>query len=228
MLDTLPRRKIRDVVVDRLKSYIVNEKLVPGDRLPTETALAEKFGVSRLSLREATKALEFLGIVASKTGVGLTVGQLDMQRVTEHLGFHPALHNASPMQLIETRIVIETGTLPYVARRMKTDRAIYAALNDLVDRFRETRELEEWIELDIAFHRALLDASGLSPLVAFSDLLQIFFQRFRESVKKAEWKTGIESHQRIIDSLRDQDVANAAGELRDHIESHKLRMKGRG
>ena len=79
MLETLPRRKIRDVVADRLKSYIQSENLVPGDRLPTETELAEMFGVSRLSLREATKALEFLGILESRTGVGLTVGRIDLE-----------------------------------------------------------------------------------------------------------------------------------------------------
>ena len=56
-----------------------------------KTQLAETLGISRLSLREATKALEFLGIVESKTGVGLTVGRIDMGRVTEHLGFHTGL-----------------------------------------------------------------------------------------------------------------------------------------
>jgi GntR family transcriptional repressor for pyruvate dehydrogenase complex len=223
-LETVPRRKIRDVVAERLKSYIRSEALMPGDRLPTETELAEKFGVSRLSLREATKALEFLGIVESKTGVGLTVGQLDMERVTDHLGFHPALHRASAVQLIDTRIVIEVGALPYTAQRMAEDPVLHAGLQSIVDRFRATRELQEWIDLDIEFHRALLDASGLSPLVAFGDLLQIFFQRFRDSVKKAEWKVGIESHQRIIDDLRDQNVARATTELRQHIESHKKRI----
>lgn len=224
MLKTLPRRKIRDEIAAGLKSYIVSQSLMPGDRLPTETELAEIFGVSRLSLREATKALEFLGIIESKTGVGLSVGQLDMARVTDHLGFHPALHRASSMQLIDTRIVVEVGALPYTAQRMAEDSTLHAKLNAIVDRFRATRDLQEWIDLDIEFHRALLDASGLSPLVAFGDLLQIFFQRFRDSVKKAEWKVGIETHQRIIDSLRDQDVQRATAELRKHIESHKKRL----
>jgi len=221
MLETLPRRKIRDVVAERIKSYIASEGLFPGDRLPNETELAEMFGVSRLSLREATKALEFIGIVESRTGVGMTVGQIDIERITDHLGFHPALQHAEPLQLIESRIIIEVGVLPHVARRMVEDRSLHPSLQANVDRFRSARTLQAWIGCDIEFHRALIDASGLSPLVAFSDLLQIFFQRFRESVKKAEWKMGIESHQRIIDYLRDQDLAAASDELRRHIESHK-------
>ena len=135
MLKTLPKRKIRDVIAERLKSHIVSEGLVSGDRLPNETELAEHFGVSRLSLREATKALEFLGIVESRTGVGLTVGHIDMDRVTSHLGFHPALHQADPLPLIESRIVIETGVLPYVAKRMAQDPSIHENLQGIVDRF---------------------------------------------------------------------------------------------
>jgi GntR family transcriptional repressor for pyruvate dehydrogenase complex len=219
----LPKRKIRDIVAERLKSYIVDEQLEPGDRLPTETELAEWFGVSRLSLREATKSLEFLGIVKSRTGVGLTVGQIDLDRMTDHLGFHPALHRADPLQLIDSRIIVETGVLPHVARRMGEDGSLYPVLQKIVDRFGSARKLQTWIDLDIEFHRALIEASGLAPLVAFGDLLQVFFRRFRDSVKKAEWKDGAASHQRIIDDLRDQNVERATTELRKHIESHKYR-----
>ena len=75
-LKALPRTKIRDQAAEQIKEMIAAEKLRPGDRLPNETELAESFGISRLSVREATKALEYLGIVEAKTGVGLTVGIL--------------------------------------------------------------------------------------------------------------------------------------------------------
>ena len=71
MLKSVERSKIRDVVAGRLKDLIAEGNLQPGDRLPTETELATRFGVNRLSLREATKALEFLGIVEAKPGRGL-------------------------------------------------------------------------------------------------------------------------------------------------------------
>jgi GntR family transcriptional regulator, transcriptional repressor for pyruvate dehydrogenase complex len=61
--------------------------------------------------------LEFLGIVESRTGVGLTVGRLDMGRVTKHLGFHAGLLDVDPHQLIDSRVILETGVLPHVARR---------------------------------------------------------------------------------------------------------------
>mgnify|MGYP002628112951 FL=1 len=223
-MQTLRRPKVRDQVAGQIQQYIVEKKLGPGDRLPTETQLAATFGISRLSLREATKSLEFIGIVESKTGVGLTVGRIDMERLTEHLSFHAGLLDADPQQLIDSRVILETGVLPHVARRMKDDPAIEVRLRELVEQFRSARDLKSWIELDIRFHRSLLDASGLQPLVAFGDLLHVFFQRFRESVNKAGWKVGIESHQRIVDELAKGHVDSATAELRKHIESHKSRV----
>jgi DNA-binding GntR family transcriptional regulator len=94
----------------------------------------------------------------------------------------------------------------------------------LNDQLRSATDLGTWIELDIAFHRQLLDASGLKPLVAFNDLLTVFFRQFRESVKQAEWQPGVESHQRLIDALRCGALQAACDELRGHIESHKSRI----
>jgi len=224
-MHALRRPKIRDQATEQIKQFIVAEKLSPGDRLPTETELAKTFGVSRLSVREATKALEFLGIIESKTGVGLIVGQMNLERVTEHLGFHPALLRVDPRQLIDSRVIIETGVLPHVVRRMASDPSIIERLQGLVDRFRASRDLKVWIDLDIAFHRTLLESSGLEPLVTFGDLLHVFFRRFRESIKKAGWKVGIDSHQRIVDLLSAGAVDKASAELRNHIESHMERIQ---
>ncbi len=224
MLEVIERSKLRDVVLSRLRKYIVDESLQPGDRLPTETELAARFGVSRLSLREATKSLEMLGIVQAKPGRGLTIGHVNMDRVTEYLGFHPALQNVAPDVLIDTRLVIETGVLPHVAHRMGRDPAIYEKLDGINRELRQARTVQRWVELDMAFHRELISASGLFPLMAFSDVLDVFFQRFRESIKKAEWAKGIDGHRRIIDALRLGRVEESAACLRVHIESHRGRV----
>jgi GntR family transcriptional repressor for pyruvate dehydrogenase complex len=223
-MDRLRRPKIRDQAAEQIRKYILDRNLGPGDRLPSELQLAESFGISRLTVREATKALEFLGIVESKTGVGLTVGQIDMGRVTDHLAFHPRFKGLDAEQLIDSRVIIEVGVLPHVARRMKSDPSIQQKLQGVIDRFPKSRDLKSWIELDIEFHRTLLESSGLDPLIAFGDLLSIFFRRFRESVAKAEWKDSIDSHQRIVDCLAAGIVNDAVKTLRHHIESHKERQ----
>ena len=62
--------------------------------------------------------------------------------------------------------------------------------------------------------------------MTFSDLLAAFFRRFRESVGKADWQSGIESHQRVIDALRAGQLATACTELQQHIQWHQERMEG--
>jgi GntR family transcriptional repressor for pyruvate dehydrogenase complex len=225
-MQTIRRSKLRDQVSDQIKQYIVDEKLTPGDRLPTEGQLAETFGVSRLSVREVTKSLEFLGIIESKTGVGLTVGRIDMERVTKHLGFHPGLLDADPQQLIDSRVIIETGVLPHVARRMTNDPSIETHLRSLAKQFGTARNLKARIAIDIQFHHALIEASGLQPLVAFSDLLEVFFQRFREAIGKvaSPGKVGVENHLRLVDYLAAGEVDAASVELRSQIEGNKDRL----
>ena len=225
MIETIGRTRLSDVVADRLKQYIVDEGLKPGDRLPTEGQLAASFGVSRLSLREATKSLGFLGIVDAKPGRGLTVGRVNMDRMTNYLGFHPDLLDADPFALIDTRIVIETGVLPHVARRMKDDATIHERLSAINHELAQARTLARFVELDIQFHRGLIESSGLTPLIPFVDVLTVFFRRFRESVKKAEWSRGIAAHQDIIDALQAGSVDRASDLLHAHIESHKKRMQ---
>jgi len=200
---TLERQRRSDMVAHRIRELIVDNSLLPGDRLPTEHELAGRFGVSRLAVREATKALEFLGLLEASPRRGLTVGALDLQRVTPFLQFHPTLRETTPDSLIDTRIVLETGGLPWVATRMREDASI------------------------IRFHRQLLQASGLAPLVAFHDLLDIFFQRFRPRLPDElhrdgdDWQRGVESHLEIVDALRAGDVLSACNQLRSHIESHR-------
>lgn len=168
--------------------------------------------------------MEFLGIVNSKTGVGLTVGRIDIGRVTEHLGFHSALLDVNPLQLIDSRVIVETGVLTHVLRRMKEDATIEFGLREIVNRFESARDLKTFIAIDIQFHRSLLEASGLQPLVAFGDLLHVFFQRFRKSVKQAGWAAGVESHRSLVDHLAAGNVDGATSELPKHIESHKERL----
>lgn len=224
-MQAIPRLKVRDQVSDHIKQYIVERNLAPGDRLPTETQLAEAFGISRLGVREATKALEFLGVVESKTGVGLTVGRLDMHRLSKHLGFHAGLLDADPQQLIDSRVVIETGVLSHVARRMAEDSSIETQLRSLAEKFGTSRSLEESLAIDIEFHHALMNASGLQPIVAFGDLLEIFFARFREAIGKVgDRNVGLENHRRLVDLLAAGRVEAAMAELREHIEDNKNRL----
>jgi DNA-binding FadR family transcriptional regulator len=224
MLRSTSRPKIREIMAERLTTLIQSQGLQPGDRLPTEAELAAQFGVNRLSLREATKALEFLGVLESKPGRGLAVGTVDLARMAEYLGFHPPLQRASHTELLETRLIIETGVLPRVIDMLRLDVALYDSLASINERLRNTTDLDDRIALDMAFHRRLVECSGLTPLLTFNDLLTVFFQKFADSARNADWSAGADQHARLIHFLRAGDLTAACDQLRQHIQRHSQQI----
>ena len=214
-----------EMVAASLREYILKNGLKPGDRLPTEGELAELYGVSRVSVRAATNALSFLGIVDAAPRRGLTVGNISMKRISKYLGFHFAVSDYPMEELIDTRIVIETGGLGHLAQRMAADANVYENLNEINDRLRHTKRMRNWIQHDISFHHSLVASTGLNALAAFNDLVQVFFQRFREDFPQSFWEKGVQDHQQIIDALRDGKPDRAAERLTKHIGSHRDRVK---
>ncbi len=213
MTNTLiARRSLNDEIVSRLKALIVAGKLKPGDKLATEQELAVQFGVSRLSIREALRALRYLGIVQSSQRRGLTVGQLDLGKLGECLDFHAVVSHYPDAQLLHARMAIEMGVLPLVMRKMQEDPDVYDRLYAFTTRANILSDPNVYLQADLDFHQALVDAAGIAPLVIFTELLRTFFARFRKQVigsKSSDREAGVRVHRRIIAALRDGDVAKA-------------------
>jgi GntR family transcriptional regulator, transcriptional repressor for pyruvate dehydrogenase complex len=188
--------------------------------LPTEQQMTQMFGVSRVSVREATRALNFLGIIESAPRRGLTIGQVDMKRVTEYLGFHFALNDYPFEQLRKTRIVLEIGALSESVDRIADNPALFQKLMEFNEAIREAKDVDCAIASDLAFHRALIECSDLEPLIAFNSLLEVFFKRIgkEESLKKREvWIKGIDAHKQILMELRSRNLQKAKELMRAHI-----------
>ena len=91
------------------------------------------YGVSRSVVREATKALDFLGIISAVPRRGMILDTFDFDRVSEYFGFHFAFSDYPRDKLLKARMVIETGTLVYTIEEMNRDPALYGRLRGLAD-----------------------------------------------------------------------------------------------
>jgi DNA-binding FadR family transcriptional regulator len=219
------RLKRSERVAAGLKQLIIDKQLKPGDRLPTEKQIAARFGVSRVSVREATKALGFLGIIRAAPRRGLSVGEVDMERVSEYLGFHLALKGYPKKQLWQTRLVIEEGALPHVAEAMAADAAIFDNLHSIIESTRNCADPRRRMQADILFHHTLLEVTGIGPLVAFAELLQIFFERLRNpDPPESQWEKTVVQHALLIDCLRAGDLAGARRTLHLHFDEYAGRL----
>ena len=114
-----------------IKDLIIENRLKVGDRLPTEQEFEDRFCVRRVSVREATKALGFLGIIDAAPRRGLTISNLNMERVSQFLGFHFVINDYPIDQLLEARLGIERGGFRSAIQRIREDQGIYERLNQI-------------------------------------------------------------------------------------------------
>lgn len=208
----IPRQSLSDEVVAKLKDLILDGALKPGDRLPTEQELASQFGVSRLSIREATKALRYLGVIHSSQKRGQTVGRLDLARLSECLDFHAIVSSYPDEQILRARMAIEMGILPQVMQQMARNPGLYDRLYALTALPGITTDPDIYVEADLAFHSGLVAAADVQPLAMFSELLRTFFVRFhRQAVgsEPAAMENGVRLHRRIIEALRAGELETA-------------------
>jgi DNA-binding FadR family transcriptional regulator len=214
------RKRLSEELTAQLRKYIIDNGLKPGDPLPTENEMVERFGVSHTVVREATKALDFLGIIDAAPRRGMIVDEFNFQRVSEYFGFHFALCDYPKDELLGSRAAIEFGVLPYTMKALRKEPVLYQRLIDLARSGPDNGPADDrWIAYDLAFHRALVETSGLRPLAAICDLLQAFFHKFREYM--TDVTGGKESHCQIVEALHDGNLEGAVGMLRRHISFYE-------
>lgn len=165
----LRQRRLSDDIVARLEAMILEGTLKAGERLPAERVLAEQFGVSRPSLREAIQKLAAKGLLSSRQGGGTYV--------CENLGStfsDPLMHllesNADAQRdLLEFRHTLE-GSCAYYAALRATDvdrqrlREAFERLQDCYARAGEVTRAEEGAA-DASFHLAIAEASHNAVLL---------------------------------------------------------------
>jgi GntR family transcriptional repressor for pyruvate dehydrogenase complex len=158
------RQRLSDRVADGLREAITAQQLAAGSRLPTEAALAERFGVSRSVVREAVSRLASEGLVESHQGSGLFVPQ---HRPLTPLRLDPNLHESSSTleELYELRRAVETEIAALAALR-HDDAAAFAIRAALVHMSDASSHGSDGVEEDLAFHQAIADACGNALLRA--------------------------------------------------------------
>ena len=157
-------------------SYIANNQLRPDDPLPAEGELAELFGVSRNSVREAVKSLQVLGVLVSRPGSGLFVSEFSFDPIVDSLPYAIVVDYRDLADLLEVRRTLEVGMVEQIVRS-RTDEQV-AQLSEIIERWKKaiTRDNDAYpADLDHLFH-AVLIGDVQNQLVA--KLLTMFWQVF--------------------------------------------------
>lgn len=193
---------------------ILTGELAPGEKLPPESDLAAKLGLSRTSLREAVRALTLLGVVDTRQGDASYITSLGPELLLGALGLAMDLQREDSMaDLVGVRRILEPAATALAATRISTDEM--DQVRSLTRPGLSKEDAREQVELDWQFHHAIARASGNEMLVALLDGLTAPTMRMRIwrglSVPGALERTLVE-HQAIVEALEshDEGLAHAA------------------
>ena len=184
--------------------------------LPGERTLAEKLGVSRSVVREATKRLEQQGMLEIQHGNGIKIVDQLHRPLKDSLTLLIPDMADRLLQLNETRLSIEPDAAAFASQRatkdhIRTLRQIHAELEAASDN-------NEAIQCDLAFHHAIADASGnLIYRLVLDSLGELGLASRLRTIGRVGKFTGIEHHKAILDAIMRRDAEAAREAMRFHI-----------
>lgn len=218
------RKTLVDDVVDGLLDDILEGKLGAHDAIPSESEIAAAYEVSRLTVREALKALRAQNILYVKAGRGTFVNPADAWTGLGAI-FKAASHGRGADQvsvgLIEVRRMVETGAAGLAAMRHSPEDAdrMQQCIADMKTSH-AAGDLDRFVAADIGFHDAVLKASG-NPFVRalFAQLGQLLYTARRETSAVPEIQLhAIDYHQRVLDSILTGDAELARRIMDKHMD----------
>lgn len=196
----------------------------PGDRLPHEAELAEQFQVSRPTLREAIRVLEYSGLVEVRRGRngGLFVGAGGIPQVVGALRTFLLFDHSSLRDLFHSREVLEVELARLAAVRATAEDK--AAMLAAIEQMRESTAAEAVVSANTAFHLAVADAAGNTVLRA---MMQAMTQLLNELVRHAPddhptIALKIKGHVAVYEAIVAKDPEAAGEAMRDHVRSFEL------
>jgi GntR family transcriptional repressor for pyruvate dehydrogenase complex len=208
-----------DIAFRQLRRLIVDGVVQPGEVLPSERHLAERFGLSRIHVREALQRLEFYGLVRTRPQSGTVVSSTDIRALDGLFEDILAFDRDDLAALLETRAAVEIQAARLAATRA-TDEEI-ADLRATMDAFRaEVRAGNTGIEHDLMFHRKLAEASRNRVMRSLVGLLApdiIKLAKTDQTCADGRSAAALAEHEAIMRAIEARDGDAAARAMADHF-----------
>jgi len=219
LIEPIKKTRIPEEIADRIRLLILDGTFPPGRPLPSERALAVRFGVGRGSIRDAFRMLEMIGLLETRHGQGTFPRELTVDRLVAPLASVLTYRRDLQDELMDVRRMFE----PAVARVAAT-RATEEDLADL-QRVLETqrRKLktgQSAIVEDTAFHAVLARATRNRVVVRIMETLNDLLVESRKLALKQEGRPegSIKGHEVVVAALQGRDADGAARAMREHID----------
>lgn len=217
-VDTVAAKVARQLI----DHILMSDELTQGQRLPSERDLSDLFGVGRSAVREALKALSFIGLVEIRPGSGTFVQSPDAVLLPQVFEWGLLLGEQRIGDLIEIRRMLEVGIAGLAADRR--DEAALERLRGCVDVMRDASS-DKFVDADMSFHLTLAESTG-NPIL--SDILSSIQSLLRVWISRVVTTRGVEDmveqHRRVLKAIEAQDSAAAEEAMKSHMNSAMDRL----
>lgn len=211
-----------DIIIKQVRTQITNGQLKPGDRLPSERQLSEKFGVGRTLVREAIKKMEAYGILYSIPQSGTFISDIDSSVLVDLISDIYKIYNIDFFSLVETREMLELNSARLCAIR-RTDNDL-KQIEEAVLKYEEAvLHGVDTVEPDLAIHRAIV--SGTQNKILKSLLLSIIpdiittYHEYKMCSTSLETDRATREHKALYLAIKAGDAIEAEKIMSRHLEN---------
>ena len=226
------RQSVSQLVQNYIRDYIVNNKMNPGDQLPSEGDIAAELEVSRVSVREAVKVLQALGILDVRHGNGLFVRGLNFDALLDILSYSLLFKASSLKELYQVRKLFEAGMIPEVIQNIQQEHI--DTCRDILKTWEENIEAGlSYREQDRLFHMTLCKSIGNNLLLELEKIFWLAYCNAEDrlpalrslQVDPINMEGGLLSHVRILDAVEAKDADLAQRLLINHFSGIGERLE---
>jgi GntR family transcriptional repressor for pyruvate dehydrogenase complex len=217
-IEPVKSTRIYQEIVRQVKQLIAEGKLKSGDRLPPERDLAEKFMVSRTSVREALRALQSRGLIDIRAGEGAFVRDISVDTLIEPLALVILPHREAVGELFEARRLLEPAIAGLAARRA-TREELGEMERILDEQAKEVAQGRTGVAQDAALHSAIANSAHNRAITRIVNaLMDLLTQSREESLHTPGRPTRSHAdHRRILEAIQGRDEAAAHRAMLDHL-----------
>lgn len=223
-------RRAFDEIIDQIRGLIKAGELRPGDRLPSERALATQFEVSRNTVREALRMLEIAGLVTLKRGAtgGSFIAGGDASVVASSLSDALHLTDLSLADITETFYGLSSMAARIACERMTDDDILKLQANlDRATAMTEAGEWEDKVEVHLEFHELLAEATGNPLLVLIMRTLTDVVGKTIHQLGPTHDDSIIRARRTLLRHLKARDAEAAAASLEKYFDRlHRTWLTG--
>ncbi len=212
--------RLYEQIVQQIEESILKGALKPGDQLPAERELAQRFEVSRTAVREAVKALREKGLVEAFTGRGTFITDGTSQAIRQSLDLMVKIGQPDgSTHLAEVRAILEPEIAALAATRVEEQHL--ATMREAVAVMDRTmQDPDAFIEADLDFHLSLAEAAANPLILSLIDSIVGLLREQRMRIFNVDGgpERGQFHHKRILEAIEQRDREKARQAMQAHLQ----------